>query len=187
MGAGFAVRHVPWFGPLLADELRALLGSERVTQLEETVAGVEDRVQQVTSDGKARSLSDATPSELSVGVAEAKTTDDVLMPHAVGAMYPRDRQLGGRHLAAHERSRRRERRAVPDDCPPGQRASVRRAVVFALDLSKLSVHAVAGSVEPKSAQPMPDVARPGVIPRPIAASWSLPSTAASRPSTVSSA
>ncbi len=36
--------------------------------------------------------------------------------------------------------------------------------VFALDLSKLRVHAVAGSVEPKSAAPMPQAARPGVIP-----------------------
>src|SRR3954469_22582564 len=37
--AWFAVRHVPWVGPMVADGLRSLVGSERVTQLEETVAG----------------------------------------------------------------------------------------------------------------------------------------------------
>ncbi len=74
--AWIAVRHVPWFGPLVADQLRALVGSERVTELEETVAGVEDRVQQVVSDGKARSMSDATPSELLVNVTDSKTTGE---------------------------------------------------------------------------------------------------------------
>ncbi|HEV8548140.1 MAG TPA: phosphodiester glycosidase family protein, partial [Polyangiaceae bacterium] len=36
--------------------------------------------------------------------------------------------------------------------------------VFALDLSKFEVHAVAGSVEPKSDRPLAGVERPGVVP-----------------------
>jgi hypothetical protein len=36
--------------------------------------------------------------------------------------------------------------------------------VFALDLSKLSVHATAGSIEPKSADSAPSAARPGIVP-----------------------
>jgi hypothetical protein len=86
--AWLAVRHVPAFGPWLADGLRSLVGSERVTQLEETVAGVEDRVQQAVSDGRARSLSDATPSELLVSVAESKLSDPAGAPRALGALYP---------------------------------------------------------------------------------------------------
>src|SRR6478609_9897813 len=81
--AWLAVRHVPWFGPMVADGLRSMVGSEHVTQLEEAVAGVEDRVQQATSDGKARSLSEATPSELLVDVAPKTPTVEDVLPHAV--------------------------------------------------------------------------------------------------------
>jgi len=167
--AWLAVRHVPWFGPMVADELRSLLGSERVTQLEETVAGVEDRVQQAVSNGKARSLSEATPSELLVSVAEpapvaAKVVREAVAPRAVGALYPA--------TASAE-----DGTWQPVSARTGERGAIYRTIVhpdservyaelfvFALDLSKLSVHAVAGSVEPKSAEPLPGVARPGVIP-----------------------
>src|SRR6186713_2687036 len=71
MATWTAVRTVPWFGPLVADTLRAVIGSERVTQLEEAVAAVEDDVKQVASDGKGRTLSDATPAALLVAPAEA--------------------------------------------------------------------------------------------------------------------
>src|SRR4051812_43364391 len=49
MGGWTAMRTVPWFGPLVADSLRSVVGAERVTVLEEAVATVEDRVNQVAS------------------------------------------------------------------------------------------------------------------------------------------
>ena len=165
-GAWLAMRHVPWFGPLLADELRALVGSERVTELEETVAGVEDRVQQATSDGKARSLADATPSELASSLvdADAQGVNQISAPLAVGPLFaatssPED----GRWQAVTARvgaSGAIYRTMIH----PDRERAYAELFVFALDLSKLSVHAVAGSIEPKSAEPLPDVARPGVIP-----------------------
>jgi Phosphodiester glycosidase len=157
--AWLGVRHVPWFGPMVADQLRALVGSERVTSLEEAVAGVEDRVQQVVSDGKARSLSDATPSELL-----AKTVDVSAAPSAIGAMYPgsgspEDGVWQAVHLRTGDSGAIHQTMVHPD---PERAYS--ELFVFALDLSKLRVHTVAGSVEPKSPEALPTVERPGVIP-----------------------
>lgn len=162
--AWLGVKQVPWFGPLVADQLRSLLGSARVTQLEEAVAGVEDRVQKVVSDGKARNLSDATPPELLPAATDAEVTHDAVSPRRVGFLYP--------ETASAEDGLWR-----PVATRAGQSASIYSTIVhpdserpyaelfvFALDLSKLRVQAVAGSIEPKSADPAPDAPRPGVVP-----------------------
>ncbi|MEI9937547.1 MAG: hypothetical protein WDO69_10040 [Pseudomonadota bacterium] len=162
--AWVAVRHVPWFGPLLADELRILVGSERVTQLEETAAGVEDRVQQVVSDGKARSLTEATPSELLVNVAESKTTVEATAPHAVGALYPGTASPEDGTWQAVSARAGESGAIYRTIVHPDSERVYAELFVFALDLSKLSVHAVAGSIEPKSVESSPEVLRPGVVP-----------------------
>jgi hypothetical protein len=162
--AWLAVRHVPWFGPLLADGLRSLVGSERVTQLEETVAGVEDRVQRVTSDGKARSLSEATPSELLVNVADAKLAVEATAPRALGALYPATASAeDGIWQAVNTRAGKGGAMYRTIVHPDSERVYA-ELFVFALDLSQLSIHAVAGSIEPKSVAPAIAAARPGVIP-----------------------
>ena len=162
--AWLAVRHVPWFGPLLADQLRSVVGSERVTELEETVAGVEDRVQQVVSDGKARSLSEATPSELLVSVADAKAAPETTAPRALGAMYSATASSeDGTWQAVSTRTGDGGAIYRTIVHPDSERVYA-ELFVFALDLKKLSIHAVAGSVEPKRSEPGTDVARPGVIP-----------------------
>ena len=165
-GAWLGVRHVPWVGPTIADGLRSVVGSERVTQLEEAVAGAEDRVQQVVSDGKARTLSEATPSELLVNVADATTTTttNAVVPLAVGALYPATASAeDGTWQAVNTRAGQSGAMYRTIVHPDSERVYA-ELFVFALDLSKLSVHAVAGSVEPKSAGALPGVARPGVIP-----------------------
>jgi hypothetical protein len=165
--AWLAVRHVPWFGPMVADELRSFVGSERVTKLEEAVAGVEDRVQQVTSDGKARSLSEATPSELlaNANVAEAKNTAETAVPRALGAMYATTASAeDGTWQPVSTRAGKSGAMYRTIVHPDSERVYA-ELFVFSLDLSKLSVHAVAGSVEPKSVDPGIEAARPGVIPQ----------------------
>ena len=166
-GAWFAVRHVPWFGPLVADELRALLGSERVTGIEETVAGVEDRFQRALSDGKARSLSEATPTELLPVVPESKrVSEDAAGPRAVGALYAATASAeDGAWLPVNARSGKSGAIYRTIVHPDSERAYA-ELFVFALDLSKLRVHAVAGSVEPKSVGAGLQVPRAGVIPGP---------------------
>ncbi len=160
--AWLAVRHVPWFGPLVGDQLRSMVGSERVTQLEETVAHVEDRVQQAVSDGKARSLTEATPPELLP--PQTATNLEATAPRAVGALY-RDtasaedgtwQSVGTRTGPAGAMYR--------TIVHPDPERAYAELFVFALDLSKLRVHAVPGSVEPKSAETRSQTARPGVIP-----------------------
>lgn len=162
--AWLAVRHVPWFGPFVADQLRSAVGSERVTQLEETVAHVEDRVHQVVSDGKARSLTEATPPELLATTTESETDIEIAAPRPVGALY-------------HETASAEDGNWQPVSTRTGKGGAMYRTIVhpdrerayaelfvFALDLSKVSVHAVAGSIEPKSTEHGAATARPGVIP-----------------------
>ncbi len=165
LSAWTATRTVPWFGPLVADSLRSAIGSEHVTELEEAVADVEDHVNHVTSDGKARSLDDATPAALLAPVQDAPATLALEhRPTNVSAPYravaaPNDGvwttvpvRTGGTPALF---------RTLLHPDPDRPYAEL---FVFALDLSKLSVHAVAGSIEPKSPDATPSSARPGIVP-----------------------
>jgi hypothetical protein len=162
--AWLAVRHVPWFGPLVADQLCSAVGSERVTRLEETVAHVEDRVQQVVSDGKARSLTDATPPELLAGAAPSKVTTEGVAPRSVGALYQETASAEDGAWQPVSTRTGKDGAMYRTIVHPDRERAYAELFVFALDLSKVSVHAVAGSIEPKSALPGRGTARPGVIP-----------------------
>lgn len=163
--AWLAVRHVPWFGPLVADQLRSAVGSERVTQLEETVAHVEDRVQHAVSDGKARSLTEATPSELLGPASNAKTMSEVVVPSPVGALYPETASAEDGAWQAVATRTGRPGAIYRTIVHPDPERAYAELFVFALDLSKVAVHAVAGSIEPRSAGAHASAAtRPGIIP-----------------------
>lgn len=161
----FAVRTLPWFGPLVADTLRATIGSENVTRLEETVAGVEDHVQQAVSSGAARSLSDATPSELLAPVTAERTAATIdNQPAPLGPMYSKVTTAEDgiwQRVEVRSTSKPVLYRTIIHPDPERTYAEL---FVFALDLSRVRVHAVAGTVEPKSAERHPVVARPGVVP-----------------------
>ena len=165
LGSWTAVRTVPWFGPLVADTLRAVIGGEHVTELEEAVASVEDHVERVTSDGRARTLSDATPAALLLSTPDAPPTlalerrpENIAPPYPV-VSTPED----GVWLPVASRAGATPALFRTMIHPDAERAYA-ELFVFALDLSKLSVHAVAGSIEPKSPGDTPSLARPGVIP-----------------------
>ncbi len=161
----FAIRTLPWFGPLLADTLRATIGSERVTQLEELVASAEDRVQQVVSDGTVRSLSDATPNEL---------LEDALAPVSVLPTAQRElTPVGPLFSATASREDGAWQRMQLDSGSELQRTILHpdperaysELFVFALDLTRVRIHAVAGSIEPRRARASAsDAPRPGVVP-----------------------
>jgi hypothetical protein len=162
--AWLAMRHVPWFGPLVADSLRTLVGGEQVTRLEETVAGIEDHVQRVVSDGKARGLDEATPPELKPAAIRPELEQTSSAPRAIGALYAETAGVGdGEWRAVATRGVQGSAIYQTMIHPDSERAYA-ELFVFALDLSRLSVNAVAGSVEPKSVEPGPRVERPGVIP-----------------------
>jgi hypothetical protein len=166
VGGVTAVRTVPWFGPLVADTLRAVIGAENVTGIEEAVAGVEDRVEQLRSNGKARTLSDATPEGLLAAVpgAAEQDMDMANRPPDVAPLYPSvaaadDGIWRAVSLRAGSASALHRTMLHPD---PDRAYS--ELFVFALDLTKLDVHAVAGSIEPKSPAGPRGTARPGIVP-----------------------
>jgi len=165
LGSWFAMRTVPWFGPLFADSLRSVVGGERVTELEEAVATVEDHVEQVTSDGKARSLNDAVPAALLVREPEAPAT--LALEHRPAdftAPYARVAADGdGSWTAVPSRAGGAPAMFRTMLHPDAERAYA-ELFVFALDLSRLQVHAVAGSIEPKSPDGTGTSGRPGVVP-----------------------
>jgi hypothetical protein len=161
----FAIRTFPWFGPLIADNLRKVLGSERVTQLEEIAADVEDRVHRAASDGKARSLSDSTPEDLIT--THVETTTPVALsnkPANVGALHQSIATAeDGVWQPVLVRSGETDVLYRTIIHPDPERAYA-ELFVFALDLSKVELHAVAGSIEPRSESKLPGVQRPGVVP-----------------------
>ena len=52
-GLWYAVHTFDWMGPLVANTLRATIGKKNVTELEDFVYSVEDRVYKVTRSGEA--------------------------------------------------------------------------------------------------------------------------------------
>ncbi|HET9933359.1 MAG TPA: hypothetical protein VFQ35_21795 [Polyangiaceae bacterium] len=162
--AFMAVRHVPWFGPLVADSLRRVVGSENVTTLEETVATVEDRVHSAVSDGRARSLSEATPVELAQETKTVVPSPFRSQLRDVGALYAATKSADdGKWQPVRVRG--------SDTSPlyrtivhPDAERSYAELFVFALDLSQVKVQAVAGSIEPKNPDASSDLARPGIVP-----------------------
>jgi hypothetical protein len=165
LGAWVAMRTLPWFGPLVADGLRGAIGSEHVTELEEAVATVEDHVQQATNNGRARDLSDVTPAALLPAAEEGPAAlAHQHRPANVAPPYPAvAAPSDGVWIAVPVRT------GGPPALfrtliHPDPARSYAELFVFALDLSKLSVHAAAGSIEPKSADSSPSAARPGIVP-----------------------
>jgi hypothetical protein len=162
-GTWLGIRYVPWFGPLVADTLRAVAGSRNVTRLEELVAGVEDRARQAASSGVARSLSDATPPELLVS-ARVPTEGESHRPRDFAPLFPK--------VASTEDGAWQAVSVRGTDSPvlhrsivhPDAERSYAELFVFALDLTKVRVEAVAGTVEPRSPAGSSALERPGVVP-----------------------
>lgn len=161
------IRTLPWFGPMLADGMRAVVGAENVTKLEEVVAHVEDRVQAATSSGTVRSLSDSTPPELMVAApATAMATPSVSDNRPPNATAPYAR-VAGRDDGVWQTVPVRGANGpvlYRTMLHPDAERAYSELFVFALDMTELKVQAVAGSIEPKSESPQPGVPRPGLVP-----------------------
>ncbi len=159
-----AIHQLPWFGPFVADTLRATIGSENVTWLEEVVADAEDQVKLATSS-EIRELSDAVPSSAALPAQEMLRTPVVNRPRDVGPLH---RNLRGaedgvwQSVAVRGSEEPVLHRTL---IHPDSERKYAELFVFALDLDKVSVHAVAGSIEPKRDDERRKAGdRPGVIP-----------------------
>lgn len=155
-----AVRTLPWFGPLVADGLRAVLGVRAVALLEQAAAGAEDRVRLLLANDRARSLSEATPAELArvsapplpvAPLGQAPTTaPPAFRPADVGPMHAAVSSAeDGVWAPVALRLPHPEPGLYRTMLHPDPRRAYAELFVFAIDVATLELHASAGSVEPK--------------------------------------
>lgn len=175
-GLWIAVNRIAWLGPLVADGLRAIVGRNAVTELENIAYGVQDHFYQYTRRGEKPKAYWAVPEEPPQPEPSAEVEIDAgpqgvsLPAFSLGPVGP-----------VHETwSAPGDGRWVPilvPDLPnlephmfktllhPDKNRSWAELFVIAVDLRRSDIHLVAGRREPKTTEPeAEDIARPGVIP-----------------------
>ncbi len=168
-----AVHRFPWAGPLVADSLRAAIGVDAVTKLEDFVYGIEDRWNRFArSDEKPKAYwevpsgeADATPKPSAS--AEGPPPLPPFRPKDVGPVHESWSAPGDGIWVAVNDPRH------PEEDPhlrktllhPDQYRSWAELFVVAVDLRRVDVHLVAGRYEPKTFEPdAKDYERPARIP-----------------------
>jgi hypothetical protein len=161
LGLWIAVHRVPWLGPLLADSLRAVVGTDAVTWLEEVAYGVQDRYNRVWRRGEKPRAYWEVPSSHPTASGSARASNPTVpalppfRPEDVGPVHKSWSAPGdGVWVAIHEPRR-------PDDDPilyktllhPDPYRSWAEVFVVAVDLQRAKLHMMAGAYEPKSFEP----------------------------------
>ncbi len=158
----FAIHHIPWMGPLVANSLRRVIGTENVTRLEDFAYGVEDRFNRVwKKDEKPKAYWDVKSAKQAAAKLPKKPAPkeeaklarfELRDPGPVHKSWsaPGDGEwvpiVDPRH---------------PDDdvrmlktlLHPDKHRSWADLFVVAVDLRRVDVHAVAGYQEPRSDKP----------------------------------
>lgn len=178
-----AVNTVPWLGPLVADGLRAVIGKEAVTKLEDIAYAVQDRFYQYTRKGEKPKAYWTIPEDVEPPVEQAaEPAVDAGDSGLIAAPAPRPfrpRDVGPVHQSW---SAPGDGQWVPlavPDLPdlephmyktllhPDKNRSWAEVFVVAIDIPRVDVHLVAGTREPRATVPEAlEVERPGLIPKP---------------------
>lgn len=157
-GLWVAVHRVPWLGPLVADGLRAVIGTEGVAKLEDFAYGVQDSVNLALRDNEtpqaywqvpAKPASPPPPTQLPACEVPAFAPADVGPVHKAWSA-PGDGTWVGIVDERH-----------PSDAPrmyktllhPDPYRSWTAVSVVAIDLRRVDLHLVAGKYEPKAETP----------------------------------
>lgn len=170
-----AVHRLPWLGPWLADQLRAVVGNDAVTWLEETSARLEDRARRAVSVRVGprtldRAEPNSAPSGAAIGAGPARAESAAatrFVPRDVGPLSTRMAAAGDGQW-----------RPVSDPARPGAetllfetllhpdlKRSWAEVFVVAMPVSAVRLYAVAGTVEPQSTTPAgSSYVRTGLIP-----------------------
>jgi hypothetical protein len=171
-GAWVSLHVFPGFGPAAADGVRSLVGPGPVAWAEDVVYGIEDRIKGVV-------YHDAPPKTFWEEPSTAPTAHPPAQPpiasnapvaptFAPRAFEPPSASVAapgdGKWIAIADAG-------MPDDPPkmyktlvhPDPKRSYAAVAVVAIDLSRVSLTMVAGTVEPASAV-VPPSERPGVVP-----------------------
>jgi hypothetical protein len=158
LGLWLLVHKVEWMGPLLANSLRAVIGSDNVARLEDFVYAVEDRYNRWRrKDEKPKAYWEVPPAEPSAAPPKVASAGGVpalppFRPKSVGPMHKSWSAPGDGDWVPIRDARR------PNEEPylyktllhPDPNRSWSEVFVVAVDLRRVSVHAVVGRNEPKS-------------------------------------
>lgn len=179
-GAGLwiAVHRIPWMGPLVAGGLRAVIGTDNVTELEEIAYVVEDRVLQIFRSNEPPKTYWEVPEEVPEPAAPAALTAPAA--HASTGVVPavfRPKDVGPSHTAWSAPGDGRwvpiVDHARPDEPPrlyktllhPDPSRSWAELFIVAVDLSRVDLHLMAGTREPAATtEEGKTLARPAKIP-----------------------
>jgi len=171
-----AVHRFPWAGPLVADSLRAVVGVDAVTKLEDFVYGIEDRWNRFArSDEKPKAYWEVPSGEAKAAPqpsasAEGPPPLPPFRPRDVGPVHESWSAPGDGVWVAVKDPRH------PEEDPhlrktllhPDQYRSWAELFVVAVDLRRVDVHLVAGRYEPKTYErDAKDYARPARIPESV--------------------
>lgn len=160
--AGWGMKHTSWFAPAVADALRSVFGADAVEDLERFVAGARDRTKRALptgrdgSSGYAEFVASATPPAKTASSTPA--TETPFHPDDPGPMDPRVAAPGDGVWRALVTPFLFTTLLHPDAKRPWS-----RLWVFALDLRRLELHVVAGTVEPKSQERAIERTEMGII------------------------
>ncbi len=155
LGLWVAMHRVPWIGPMVADGMRSVIGTDGVAKLEDFVYGLSDRVNLAVRDGGEPQAYWPVPRK-AVAALPATELDTCAVPAfapaEVGPVHARWSAPGDGVWVglSHER-----RSTVPATMyktllhPDAQRSWTAVSVV-AVDLRRVDLHLVAGRHEPKA-------------------------------------
>lgn len=194
-GLWVAVHSIPWMGPLVANSLRATIGKDNVTRLEEFVYSIEDRVNQTIKSGEAPKAYWKVPAQKSTGAPilkegaakttsgeksgaqsnaageKAETAEAVLPPFAPTSPGPVHKSWSaegdGQWVPMVDPRRPEEPpRMFKTLLHPDDSRSWAELFVVAVDLRQVSVMPVMGYQEPKSTKKEAEAyERPAKIPK----------------------
>lgn len=174
VGAWVLVHSTSWAGPLAANALRIVIGTDNVAKLEDFVYAIEDRIQRVRMRGekpKAHWTVPATkPQPAAAAAVEPGSTAPVwprFEPKSVGPVHKRWFAPGDGEWVAIEDPRHPNAPIVMYKTlvHPDANRSWGELFVITLDLEQSDLRAVAGTHEPKAEPPVgKEFARPGRVP-----------------------
>ena len=153
IGLWIAVHKVEWLGPLIANSLRAVVGSDNVAKLEDGVYAVEDRFNQSWRKDEKPKAYWQVPTDPKT--APAKGSSAGLPPFVLADVGPMLKSWSapgdGQWVKIDEGMPRGEPPYLYKTLlHPDRNRSWAEVFVVAVDLRRVRVHAVAGSQEPKA-------------------------------------
>jgi hypothetical protein len=163
------VHHTSWAGPLVANTLRATIGTDNVAKLEDFVYAVEDSINRLTKRGakpKAHWTVPAKPKPAIVAQAPGIVWEP-FEPKAVGPVHKSWSAPGDGEWVAVEDVRHSGTNLAMYKTlvHPDENRSWAELFVVAIDLEQIDLHAAPGTREPVPEAPVPaHFQRPGKVP-----------------------